>query len=91
MRAGPVPNSEWDAEQDEYANSCWIGADGKQYVGHPYRLLHPPFPNPYAGDPWPFKDESCWIGADGTQYEGDRHFGPAGPNPYAGPPFKPPK
>jgi hypothetical protein len=54
---GPVRNSEWDAEQDEYANSCWIGADGKQYVGYPNRLLGKPFPNPYAGPAWrPKKD-----------------------------------
>lgn len=32
---GPVPDAEWQAEQNGYNNSCFLGADGQEYSGDP--------------------------------------------------------
>ena len=32
---GPVPDADWQAEQNGYNNSCFIGADGQEYSGDP--------------------------------------------------------
>lgn len=44
-QGGPVPDADWQAEQDGYNNSCWWGADGTQYSG-----------DPGGGDPTPMPD-----------------------------------